>query len=82
MKKIMLLIILLLLLTGCEEGTQDNEYTEINALSDNFYIYVDEDTCVEYFVSYGHGNTGNVNPRYTIEGQLKTNEKCLNEKGE
>ncbi len=77
MKKIKLLIIpvLLLLLCGCEESV-DKSYTNVE-IADDFYIYTDADTCVEYFVSYGHYNMGNVYPRYNADGSLKINNWCL-----
>ena len=80
MKKIILLIIPLLLLCGCE-GKPVNEYSESSSyIGVRFTIYVDEDTCVEYFVSDGSYNTGDVYPRYNQDGSLKVNNKCMNDK--
>ena len=60
-KKITILIlieILTLTLTGCAERT--SEYEE--SLIESYYIYIDKETCVEYFVSNSSYNMGNFSP--------------------
>ena len=76
MKKMIILIIAILLLCGCE-NKNDNKYSEKPTVAKFFYIYTDEDTCVEYFVSHGTYNIGNVTPRYNQDGTLKLNKQCL-----
>lgn len=80
MKKIRLLTILipLILLCGCKV-LADKRYSNVN-LSSDLYIYTDEDTCVQYFVSNGFYNSGNVSPRFNQDGTLKLNEECVKEK--
>lgn len=75
MKKIILLMILVLLLCGCEE-TPTSKYSD-KADFQSFYLYVDAETCVEYYVSNGTYNIGIVNPRYNQDGTLKLNKECL-----
>ena len=79
MKKIIISLTLILLLCGC--GTyRENEYSESTSyIGTRFTIFVDAETCVEYFVSNGASNIGNVLPRYNQNGTLKTNDKCLND---
>ena len=77
--KILLLAIPLILLTGCEDGNQNNKYTEERNIIDHFYIYTDEETCIEYFVSYGGESVGIVTPRYDINGDFKKNGACMYE---
>lgn len=76
MKKMIILIIAILLLCGCE-NKNGNKYSDKPIVTNIFYVYTDEDTCVEYFVSYGTYNVGNVMPRYNQDGTLKLNKQCL-----
>lgn len=73
MKKILIIIIIL----GCFIFTKGvygkAEYND----GFNIAIYIDKDTCVEYFVSDGSYNRGTVFPRYNADGTLKTNKKCM-----
>lgn len=78
MKKIIILIIPILLLCGCEK-TRTNKYSDKVELQ-AFYLYVDEETCVEYYVSNGSYNYGNVNLRYNADGTIKLNKQCLADK--
>lgn len=76
-KKIIILVIGILLLCGCE-STPTSKYSDEVGFQ-GFYLYVDEDTCVEYYVSNGSYNVGVVNPRYNVDGTLKLNKQCLKE---
>lgn len=82
MKKYYLIIIFIVItfcLCGCVTH-QENEYSEsTDYIGTRFTIFVDAETCVEYFVSEGTYNTGDVMPRYNQNGTLKTNNKCLND---
>lgn len=78
MKKILIIPLLLLLITGCTSKNEDNNcdtnYQEIN---DNFiYYYTDEDTCVEYIVFSGY-RKGGITPKLNTDGTIKLNKKCL-----
>ena len=77
MKKVIILIICILLLCGCEKRPT-SKYSD-KVVFQGFYLYVDEDTCVEYYVSNGYNNIGIVNPRYNVDGTLKLNKQCLEE---
>lgn len=73
MKKIILLVIALIMLTGCTSNTENS--------SDDWtmLIYTDSETCVEYFKnSAGYG--GGLSVRYNPDGTIKLNKKCLNDK--
>lgn len=82
MKKHYLIIIFIIItfcLCGCGKY-QENEYSESTYYNGTrFTIFVDAETCVEYFVSNGTYNLGNVMPRYNQNGTLKINNKCLND---
>lgn len=75
MKKIILLIISILLLCGCESSPTSKYSDKVEF--QGFYLYVDSETCVEYYVNNGSYNVGNVNPRYNQDGTLKLNKECL-----
>lgn len=72
---IIIFIIALFCLCGCE-STPTSEYSDKVDFQE-FYLYVDDETCVEYYVSNGYSNYGNVNPRYNQDGTLKLNKQCL-----
>ena len=80
MKKILLLIILILLLTGCgaEPISEDNNNGVSYYMQDStkFSFYVDKNTCVEYII-YKSGYKGGIIPRLNANGTLKLNETCL-----
>ena len=76
--KIIILIIPILLLCGCESSPTSKYSDKVEAQA--FYLYVDDETCVEYYVSNATYNRGNVNPRYNQDGTLKLNKKCLKDK--
>ena len=80
MKRIILLLIICICLCGCEKH-QENEYSEgTYYIGKRFTIFVDKETCIEYFVSAGAYNNGNVLPRYNQDGTLRLNKKCLLDK--
>lgn len=79
MKKILLLIILTLLLTGCgaepisKTDSNNTYYIQDSAMYD---FYIDKETCVEYiYSSYGY-----FIPRLNADSTLKLNETCLKNK--
>lgn len=80
MKKLLIIPLIAIMLCGC--NSQDNEYSDKVSVKDIFYTYTDEETCVEYFVSYGSYNMGNITPKYNQDGALKLNKKCLRDKME
>lgn len=83
MKKIILLLTLGLLLTGCDaepiNGNETNETSYYIQDSELFYIYVDKETCVEYIIFNG-AYKGGIIPRLNIDDTLKLNEICLKNK--
>lgn len=85
MKKILLVIVSIMLLTGC--GAEPITKTEARNLtyyiqdSIDFNFYVDKETCVEYILFSGL-KKGNITPRLNDDGTLKLNEICLKDKGE
>lgn len=85
MKKILLLIILTLFLTGCgAEPISEDSNNETNYYiqdSTNFNFYVDKKTCIEYIVYQG-GYRGGITPRLNTDNTLRLNKICLKGKGE
>lgn len=78
MKKIILLAITLLMLTGC--GNKEYQYDANNRLSTIYTstiltIKVDTETCVEYIDRY----EGGISVMYNADGTIKLNEECLND---
>lgn len=80
MKKILIIPLLLLLITGCSSNNADNDYdydTNYKVINDNLiYHYTDKDTCVEYIVFKG-SYQGGIIPRLNADGTIKLNEECL-----
>ena len=79
MKKIILLAIAVIMLTGC--GNVDYEYSKDYRMSEvyitaNVTIRVDTETCVEYISEYNRGTT----VMYNQDGTIKLNKECLNDK--
>ena len=75
MKKIFLLVLLILLLCGCnrtEKRINDNSWDEL-------YVTYDNETCVEY-IEYDGIKKGGLSVRYNRDGTIKINKQCLNEK--
>lgn len=79
MKKLLIIPLLLLLVTGCGVSW---ETSDTDGADDYIYIYTDEDTCVNYIVYKPFSYGGNVTPRLNKDGTIMLNEKCLNKKGE
>lgn len=80
MKKLLILPLLLLLVTGCSVDVNDEtESTKVN--NTDIYFYIDENTCVEYIV-YDGWYSGGITPRLNRDGTIMLNEECLNKKGE
>lgn len=78
-KKSLLLIILIILLTGCTAepiGTEEKNDTYYIQDSIMFEFYVDKGTCVEYIQSYK--GKGELIPRLNADGTVKLNTECLN----
>lgn len=85
MKKILLLIVPVLFLTGCGaepiEEKETKNYAYYMQDSRSFEFYVDKKTCVEY-IEYDGGYSGNLIPRLNADGTLILNENCLENKEE
>ncbi len=78
MKKILVLIILILFLSGCKaSATYKTEETD----NYDYGVFVDKATCVEYLVSYEY-KKGGIIVRYNQDGTIKVNNECLKDKGE
>ena len=80
MKKISLLIITIILLTGCgaEPINKKHETNDAYYIQDkhDFDFSVDKETCVEYIIFNG-GYKGGITPRLNADGTLKLNKICL-----
>lgn len=77
--KCLILIIIILLITGCGDiEYTENENDRISSVYNGaiINIYVDSETCVEYFRSY----QGGVTVMYNQYGSIKLNDGCLNNK--
>lgn len=83
MKKILLLVVPLLFLTGCGaepiNKTKTKNFTYYIQDSDLFDIYVDKESCVEY-LRYAYGYKGGITPRLNADGTVKLNKICLESK--
>ena len=80
MKKIFILMIPILFLTGCTMELMDvNGESSVHYIQDDkyFYLYVDKDTCVQYIYDVSDG--GVFMPRLNKDGSLLLNEECLKE---
>lgn len=73
MKKILIPLVVLMLLCGCESNSRDSadDYT--------ISIYTDGETCVEY-LKYHASYKGGLTVRYNKDGKIRTNKACLEEK--
>ena len=87
MKKILIPLVALMLLCGCEveeNNSEDVEKSKYDHNQDsNISVYVDYKTCVEYLKlsqwEYKAG-AGGLTVRYNKDGKIRTNKKCLEEK--
>ena len=71
--KLFLLIIPLILLCGCQSNKSEESYY----INDKYSIYVDKDTCVEYFVLNKLYGKDDIVVRYNNDGSMKTNKECI-----
>lgn len=71
MKKIILVLVVIILLTGCTSKD------EITYSKYTFETIVDKETCVEYYASAGYYNAGTVSVKYNADGTIKLNKECL-----
>lgn len=85
MKKFLLLVIIIILLTGCgaESINKKHETNDTYYIQDslNFDFYVDKETCVEYIIFNG-GYRGGTTPRLNADGTLKLNKICLKDEAD
>lgn len=85
MKKFLLLVIIIILLTGCgaESINKKHETNDTYYIQDslNFDFYVDKETCVEYIIFNG-GYRGGITPRLNADGTLKLNKICLKDEAD
>ena len=87
MKKLILLLAPVLLLTGCDGC--DSELIEEETITNTYYLqdkmqfefFIDKETCVEY-IEYDGSYSGTLTPRLNADGTLKLNEICLENKEE
>lgn len=70
MKKVLLLIIPLMLLTGC--GSNLDETDDYIQDKTSYYIETDKETCVEYIVGFYQ-----LSVRLNTDGTPMLNEECL-----
>lgn len=73
--KVIVLIIMILMLCGCETNSIRVNTNGINEL----IVDYDRDTCVEY-VEYNGIEKGGLSVRYNADGTIKLNEECINGK--
>ena len=74
-KKIVILTLLILLLCGCDNYNKDS-YNVDSYNSREFNVFIDETTCVEYFVD-NYVKKGGITVRYNADGTIKVNKDCL-----
>ena len=77
MKKILLLI-LVIILTGCKEESTSEKVKNMQN-SSAFMFYVDRESCVEYILFINYEKVG-LSPRYSADGSIKLNEICVKNK--
>lgn len=81
MKKIILLAITLLMLTGCNiEAKEQERKTKYIQNYSCYSIITDKETCVQYVEFGGYRNGGGMSVMYNADGTIKLNEECLNDK--
>ena len=73
--KLGLIVLTIMLLCGCsaEEKYKDTKYSTDE-------LFVDKETCIEYFRNYTYGGYYVITPRYDENGMVKINEQCLKNK--
>lgn len=79
MKKLIFLVVIILLTTGCSLDSENvSAQPNVKYIQDrpDIYLYVDKETCVEYLFYTSHGG---LIPRYNSDGSLKLNDICKNE---
>lgn len=74
-KKIVILTLLILLLCGCDNYNKDS-YEVDRYNSREFDVFIDETTCVEYFID-NYVKKGGITVRYNADGTIKVNKDCL-----
>lgn len=72
-KKLVILILLILLLCGCDNIDSYNVDSYNNR---EFDVFIDETTCVEYFID-NYVKKGGITVRYNADGTIKVNKDCL-----
>lgn len=77
MKKIILIIMGVLMLTGCDfiESKDQKKYIQNSKC---YYTVIDKISCVEY-IQYQCGYQGGLSVKYNQDGTIKFNKECLNE---
>lgn len=83
MKKaiICILLIFALALTGCESSENAENESELSERSDSVYLYIDDETGVEYLI-FNSINEGGICPRFNADGSLCVSENNTNSKEE
>lgn len=79
MKKaiICVLLIFALALNGCESSENAENESESSEYSDSVYLYIDDETGVEYLV-FNSINEGGICPRFNADGSLRVSENNTN----
>ena len=79
MKKaiICVLLIFALALTGCESSENAENESELSEYSNSVYLYIDDETGVEYLV-FNSINEGGICPRFNADGSLCVSENNTN----
>lgn len=76
-KKIILLIVSILVITGCDSriDNQEKKYIQDNV---GYSVVIDKETCVEYIEFVGYYKKA-LSVRLNADGKPIVNEKCLND---
>lgn len=76
MKKIILLAIAVIMLSGCGKSIDENK--KIRYIQDEgsvYYTMIDKETCIEY-IKYSCGYQGGLSVRYNADGTIKISKEC------